>query len=92
MSAIAAPTSATSATSFPDTRPDRCCLSRLNFAMLKPNLAPYGSRVNLIHAGVWSHSTRLALCVASFGLGPVPPRISSEDLLANALSHKTADR
>jgi len=32
-----------------------------NFAMLRRNLAPYGSRVNLIHAGVWSHVTRLAL-------------------------------
>ena len=32
-----------------------------NFAMLRRNLAPYGSRVNLIHAGVWSHSTRLTL-------------------------------
>src|SRR5262245_60653570 len=32
-----------------------------NFAMLRRNLAPYGTRVTLIHAGVWSHTTRLAL-------------------------------
>ena len=32
-----------------------------NFAMLRRNLAPYGSRVKLIHAGVWSHVTQLAL-------------------------------
>ena len=32
-----------------------------NFAMLTRNLAPYGSRVNLINAGVWSHVTWLAL-------------------------------
>ncbi len=32
-----------------------------NFAMLSRNLAPYGSRVNLMHAAVWSHATRLAL-------------------------------
>lgn len=30
-----------------------------NFAMLSRNLAPYGCRVNLVHAGVWSHVTRL---------------------------------
>ena len=32
-----------------------------NFAMLSRNLAPYGSRVSLVHAGIWSHPTRLAL-------------------------------
>jgi FkbM family methyltransferase len=30
-----------------------------NFAMLSRNLAPYGRRVNLVHAGIWSHATRL---------------------------------
>ena len=32
-----------------------------NFAMLRRNLAPYGSRANSIQAAVWSHPTRLAL-------------------------------
>lgn len=32
-----------------------------NFAMLRRNLAPYGSRVELRQAGVWSHSTGLVL-------------------------------
>ena len=30
-----------------------------NFEMLSRNLAPYGRRVNLVHAGIWSHATRL---------------------------------
>jgi len=32
-----------------------------NFNILKRNLAPYGSRVNVINAGVWSHQTTLTM-------------------------------
>ena len=32
-----------------------------NFAMLQTNLLHYGRRVKLLHAGIWSHSTPLAI-------------------------------
>jgi FkbM family methyltransferase len=32
-----------------------------NFIVLMRNLAPYGARVIPIHAGVWSHATRLSI-------------------------------
>ncbi|MES2460800.1 MAG: FkbM family methyltransferase [Armatimonadota bacterium] len=32
-----------------------------NFALLQKNLASYGDRVHMIHAGVWSHDTDLSL-------------------------------
>lgn len=32
-----------------------------NFNLLNRNLAPYADRVTLIHAGVWSHTTRLKM-------------------------------
>ena len=51
-------------TSFPVTRNSRIVAVEPdpeNFAMLRRNLALYGTRVNLIRAGVWSHATRLAL-------------------------------
>jgi len=32
-----------------------------NFAALQANLAPYGNRVKLVRAGVWSHSTGLVM-------------------------------
>jgi FkbM family methyltransferase len=32
-----------------------------NFAMLKRNMVPYGDRVRILHAGVWSHPTRLTI-------------------------------
>ena len=32
-----------------------------NFRMLQRNLAPYGARVTAIHAGAWSHSTKLSI-------------------------------
>ena len=32
-----------------------------NFALLKRNMKPYGSRVKAIHAGIWSHPARLTI-------------------------------
>jgi FkbM family methyltransferase len=37
-----------------------------NFLMLERNLHPYGSRVQLLQAGVWSHKTRLALATSIY--------------------------
>lgn len=38
-----------------------------NFAMCRRNLAPYGERAMVLQAGVWSHSTRLAVLQSRFG-------------------------
>jgi FkbM family methyltransferase len=32
-----------------------------NYAMLRRNMAPYGSRVTMIHGGVWSRAARLSM-------------------------------
>jgi FkbM family methyltransferase len=40
-----------------------------NYAMLCRNLASYGARATCIRAGVWSHSTTLALDEAQAGIG-----------------------
>lgn len=32
-----------------------------NFTVLKRNLAPYGDRVNVVRAGIWSHTAALAM-------------------------------
>lgn len=37
-----------------------------NFTMLKENLKPYGERVVLIQAGVWSHKTELRISNAAY--------------------------
>lgn len=38
-----------------------------NVAMCRRNLAPYGERAMVLQAGVWSHSTRLAVLQSPFG-------------------------
>jgi FkbM family methyltransferase len=38
----------------------------LNFAVLQRNLAPYGERVKLLNAGVWSHSTGLKILTTPY--------------------------
>lgn len=38
----------------------------LNFAVLQKNLAPYGERVKLLNAGVWSHSTGLKILTTPY--------------------------
>ncbi len=40
-----------------------------NFAILKENLKPYGDRVQLHMAGIWSHTTGLTVCRGSYGDG-----------------------
>lgn len=40
-----------------------------NFAMLQRNLAPYGDRVRLVHAGIWSHDTDLVMADTFTGEG-----------------------
>jgi FkbM family methyltransferase len=37
-----------------------------NVAILKKNLAPYGNRAKLVHAGVWSNPTQLAISKTPF--------------------------
>jgi FkbM family methyltransferase len=32
-----------------------------NFALLERNMSPYGNRVRTVHAGIWSHPTRLVI-------------------------------
>jgi FkbM family methyltransferase len=40
-----------------------------NFAMLQRNMADYGERVKLVHAGVWSRSAPLVLATEPYGDG-----------------------
>ncbi len=37
-----------------------------NFAILQQNMKPYGDRVKLYMAGIWSHSTGLTVCRGSY--------------------------
>ena len=37
-----------------------------NFAILERNLKPYGTRVKLVKAGIWSHKTGLTVCRSSY--------------------------
>jgi FkbM family methyltransferase len=46
---------------FPDARLIAVEPDESNFALLRRNLAPYGSRVTLLRAAIWSHKARLVV-------------------------------